>query len=230
VSAKGAGVPTFPTSRHEIAASVYHRALWSGRKSTQLFVRISALPPRRLSDLNLWALGYELLWDERDPHPPSSVNGKQTTELPKRQLLVVDMDRDFPIWAAVVDDAPEHVAARAPLVAAFVEVDLRLAWWLLDYRLVPFLQQRPLRIEDAVVHFDDVRVGHRGDAWSNGNVRTGKFWVGMVNGRVVAVARNSDLIEQNVCRSFWAHVPVPLGGLAYSRKAPRLDMALERSR
>ena len=40
---------------------------------------------------------------------------EQPTKLSQRQLLVVDMDGDLPLGAAVVDDAAEHVAARSPL-------------------------------------------------------------------------------------------------------------------
>ena len=73
------------------------------------------------------------------------MHAEQPTELPERQLLVVDTDDDFPVRPAVVDDAAEHVAARDPLIAVLVIVDLLLARRLLDDRLVPRLQERPLK-------------------------------------------------------------------------------------
>jgi hypothetical protein len=84
------------------------------------------------------------------------------------------------------------------LIAVLVIVDLLLARWFLDDRLVPRLQEGPLRVEDLVVHLDDSGVGHRGDAR---DARAGEFRVGMVDDRVVPFARNSHLIDKDVDRS-----------------------------
>ena len=65
------------------------------------------------------------------------------------------MYRDFSLRAAVVDDTAAHVAARDPSVAILVIIDLLLPGRLLDDPLVPFLQERPLRVEDVIVHFDE---------------------------------------------------------------------------
>jgi hypothetical protein len=40
------------------------------------------------------------------------MNREHPPEFRQRQLLVVDVDDDFSLRAAVVDDAAEHVAAR----------------------------------------------------------------------------------------------------------------------
>src|SRR5271165_4161287 len=71
----------------------------------------SPLPRMRLAHLDGRVLGDEFLGNERDPHAPSGMHAEQPAELPERQLLVVDMDGDFPVRAGVVDDAAEHVAA-----------------------------------------------------------------------------------------------------------------------
>ncbi len=81
-------------------------------------------------------------------HAPSGMDAEQPAELPDRQLLIVDMDDDIPTRAAVVDEAAEHVAARDPLIAVLMVVDLLLARRLFDHRLVPLLQECPLRGED----------------------------------------------------------------------------------
>ena len=73
--------------------------------------------------------------NERDPHAPSGMDAEHPPELHERQLLVVDMDDDFAV-RPVVYDAAEHVAARHPLIAVLVIVDLLLAWTLFDDRLV----------------------------------------------------------------------------------------------
>jgi hypothetical protein len=137
---------------------------------------------------------------------PSSMHAEQPAELRERQLLVVDVDGDFPIRSAVVDDAAEHIAARDPLVAVLVVVDLLLARRLLDHRLVPRLQERPLRVEDGVVHFDDFGVGHLGNAR---DARVGEVRVGVVDDRVVPLAGDPHLINQDVGRLLRAHAPAP---------------------
>jgi hypothetical protein len=143
------------------------------------------------------------------------MDGEQATEVLQRQLLVVDMDGDFAVGAAVVDDAAEHVAARNPLIAAFMVVDLRLSGRFLDNRIVPFLQEARLCVEDAIIHRNNVGVGHRCDARPDGDVRRGQSPVGMVNSRGVAIAGNTNLTEQYVSRSLRAHVRAP--GAEYIR-------------
>src|SRR5271166_5086176 len=86
----------------------------------------SALAPLGLAHLDGRVLVDEFLGYERYPHAPSGVDAEQPAELSERQLLVVDTDDDFPIRPAVVDDAAEHVAARDPLIAVLVIVDLLL--------------------------------------------------------------------------------------------------------
>src|SRR5271157_253692 len=70
------------------------------------------------------------------------------------------MNGDFSLRAAVVDDAAEHVAARDPLIAIFVIVDLFLPRRLFGDRLVPGGQESFLSVEDAVEHVDDFTVRH----------------------------------------------------------------------
>ncbi len=53
---------------------------------------------------------------------------------------------------------------------------------------------------------NDVGVGRRGDAR---DARAGEVRVGMVDDRVVPLARDSHLIDQDVGRLLRAHVPAP---------------------
>jgi hypothetical protein len=55
------------------------------------------------------------------------------------------------------------------LVAVFVVVDLLLARRLFDDRFIPFPQKPPLKVEDVVVHINDISVGHRRDAGTYGD-------------------------------------------------------------
>jgi hypothetical protein len=57
-----------------------------------------------------------------------------------------------------------------------------------------------------VVHLDDLGVGHRGDAR---DARAGEVRVGVVDDRVIPLARDSHLIHQNLRRPLWAHFPAP---------------------
>ena len=92
------------------------------------------------------------------------------------------------------------------MIAVLVIVDLLFARRFLNDRFVPSLQERPLRVEDLVVHLDDLGVGHRGDARDAG---TGEVRVGVVDDRVIPLARDSHLIDQDVGRLLRAHVPAP---------------------
>ena len=65
------------------------------------------------------------------------------------------MNSDFSVRAAIADDAAEHVAARDPLTAIFVIVDLFLPRRFFGDRLVPGGQESFLSREDAVEHVDD---------------------------------------------------------------------------
>ena len=64
--------------------------------------------------------------------------------------MVVDMDGDFPILPGIVDDAAEHVAARNPLIAIFVIVDLFLPRRFFGDRLVAGGEDSFMSCEDAV--------------------------------------------------------------------------------
>jgi hypothetical protein len=137
------------------------------------------------------------------------MDAEQATEFRERQLLIVDVDGDFPIRPTAVDNAAEYVAARDPLIAVFVVVDLLLARRFLDDRLILLLQEPPLRVEDLVVHLDDIGVAHRRDAGTYDNACTGNVRVGVVDDRVASLAGYSHLIDQNVGRPLWAHFPTP---------------------
>ena len=70
------------------------------------------------------------------------MNPEHPADFGDRQFLVVDMDGDLTLRAAVVDDAAEHVAARDPLTAIFVMVDLFLPSRFFSDRFVPGRQRR----------------------------------------------------------------------------------------
>jgi hypothetical protein len=70
------------------------------------------------------------------------MNPEHPAEFRQRQLLVVDMDGELSLGAAVVDDAAEHVAARDPLIIILVIVDLPLPRRFFGDRLVPAARSR----------------------------------------------------------------------------------------
>ena len=87
---------------------------------------VSALALLRLANFDGRVLGDEFLGNESDSHTPSGMHAEQPAELPERQPLVVDMDGAFPVRPTFVDEAAQHVAARDPLIAVLVIVDLLL--------------------------------------------------------------------------------------------------------
>src|SRR5271165_2517491 len=89
------------------------------------------------------------------------------------------MDGDFSLGAAIVDDAAEHVAARDPLIAIFVIVDLFLPRRFFGDRLVPGGQESFLSCEDAVEYVDDITVRHGRDVRSDSETRPRNAGVGM---------------------------------------------------
>ncbi len=115
------------------------------------------------------------------------------------------MNGDFSLRAAVVDDAAEHVAARDPLIAVFVIVDLFRLQRFFDDSLVPGGQEPFLSREDAVEHVDDFTVRHSRDVWSDSDTRSRNAGVGMVDNRVVSIVRYPHLIDQNAGRLLQAH-------------------------
>ena len=127
----------------------------------------------------------------------------------QRQLLVVDMDGHFRLRAAVVDDAAEHVAARDPLIAIFVIVDLFLPRRYFGDRLVPGGQESFLSREDAVEHVDDFTVRHSRDVRSDSETRPGNAGVGIVDNRVVSLTRYPHLIDYGASRLPQAHLRPP---------------------
>src|SRR5271165_3928840 len=110
------------------------------------------------------------------------------------------MDGDFSLMAAIVDDAAEHVAARDPLTAFFVIVDLFLPRRFFGDRLVPGGQESFLSCEDAIEHVNDFTVRHGRDVRSDGETRSRNAGVGIVDNRVVSLARYSHLIDYGAGR------------------------------
>ena len=104
------------------------------------------------------------------------------------------MDGDFSLGAAIVDDAAEHVAARDPLIAIFVIVDLFLPRRFFGDRFVPG-DQSFLSCEDAVEYVDDITVRHGRDVRSDSETRPRNPGVGIVDNRVVSLACYSHLID-----------------------------------
>src|SRR5271165_1418362 len=115
------------------------------------------------------------------------------------------MNGDFSLRAAIVDDAAEHVAARDPLTAIFVIVDLLFPRRFFGDRLVPGGQESFLSCEDTVEHVDDFTVRHSRDVRSDSETRPRNAGVGIVDNRVVSLARYPHLIDYGAGRLLQAH-------------------------
>src|SRR5271167_2055633 len=136
------------------------------------------------------------------------------------------MDGDFSLGAAIVDDAAEHVAARDPLIAIFVIVDLFLPRRFFGDRLVPGGQESFLSCEDAVEYVDDITVRHGRDVRSDSETRPRNARVGIVDNRVVSLARYPHLIDDGAGRLLQAHLRAPRRH-DYSREAWQRGKSLE---
>jgi hypothetical protein len=71
-----------------------------------------------LPDFDLRLFRHKFLGYEGNPHPPAGMDTKKPPEFVERQLFVVDLNRDFTLGSAVVDDAAEQVTARQRNAAA----------------------------------------------------------------------------------------------------------------
>src|SRR5271166_3630916 len=136
------------------------------------------------------------------------------------------MDGDLSLRGAVVDDAAEHVAAWRPLTAIFVIVDLLLPWRFFGDRLVPGGQESFLSCEDAVEQVDDFTVRHGRDVGSDSDTRPCNAGVGIVDNRVVSLARYPHLIDYGAGRLLQAHLRAPRRP-EYSREAWQHGKSLE---
>ncbi len=76
----------------------------------------SSLTLARLADFNLGLLIDQVVGHEGYPHAPARICSEQPAELAKRQFLIVDMDGDFAVGPAVLDEAAEQVATQHSLV------------------------------------------------------------------------------------------------------------------
>ena len=115
------------------------------------------------------------------------------------------MNGDFSLRAAIVDDAAENVAARDPLTAIFVIVDLVLPRRFFGDRPVPGGQESFLSREDTAEHVDDFTVRHGRDGRSDGDPRLQNAGVGIVDNSVVSLARYPHLIDYGPGRLPQAH-------------------------
>jgi len=70
------------------------------------------------ADYNFRLIGYSVLWNERNPHSPSSERPQHPPEIPEAQLLVIDVNNQL-AFVIVFDVATENVTARHPLVGLF---------------------------------------------------------------------------------------------------------------
>src|SRR5208337_3619488 len=136
------------------------------------------------------------------------------------------MDGDFSLRAAIVDDAAEHVTARDPLIAIFMIVDLFLPRRFFGDRLVPGGQESFLSCEDAVEQVDDFTVRHARDVGSDSETRPRNADVGIVDDRVVSLARYPHLIDYAADRLLQAHLRAPRRH-EYSREARQRGKSLE---
>ena len=118
------------------------------------------------------------------------MHAEQPAELSERQLLIVDMNDDIPVRPAVVDDAAEHVAARDPLIAVLVIVDLFLPRRFFDDRLVPCLRGAPTELSRMSLYISTTSASVI-DAMSADDARAGEVRVGIVDNRVVSLAVSS---------------------------------------
>src|SRR5271157_3851473 len=119
------------------------------------------------------------------------------------------MNCDLSLRAAIVDDAAEHAAARDPLTAIFVIIDLFLPRRFFGDRLVPVGQETFLSCEDAVEQVDDFTVRHGRDVGSDSDTRPRNVGVGIVDNRVVSLARYPHLIDYGAGRLPQAHLRAP---------------------
>src|SRR5271165_2540784 len=119
------------------------------------------------------------------------------------------MNGDFSLRAAIVDDAAEHVAARDPLTAIFVIVDLLFPRRFFGDRLVPGGQESFLSCEDTVEHVDDFTVRHGRDVRSDSESGPRDAGVGIVDNRVVSLAGDSHLIDYGAGRLPQEHLRPP---------------------
>ncbi len=73
----------------------------------------------RFSDLDLRLIFQLIVGDKADAHAPSCIRSEHPAKLLDGQLLIVDLDNSLPIriWAAVMDNATQDIAARSPLTA-----------------------------------------------------------------------------------------------------------------
>src|SRR5260370_42259473 len=115
------------------------------------------------------------------------------------------MNGGFPVGAGIVDDAAEHVAARDPLSAIFVIVDLFPPRRFFGDRLVPGGQESFLSCEDAVEYVDDITVRHGRDVRSDSETRPRNAGVGIVDNRVVSLACYPHLIDDGAGQLVQAH-------------------------
>src|SRR5208282_2906807 len=136
------------------------------------------------------------------------------------------MDGDFPVGAGIVDDAAEHVATGDPLITIFVIVDLFLPRRFFGDLLVPGGQEPFLSCKDAVEQVDDFTVRHRRDVGSDSETRPRNADVGIVDDRVVSLARYPHLIDYGAGRLLQAHLRAPRRH-EYSREAWQRGKSLE---
>jgi hypothetical protein len=122
------------------------------------------------------------------------MGAEKPTKFRERQFLIVDMNGELSVRAAVADNATEHVSAGNLLAARRMIFDLFLAGRLLNDRLVPLLQEAPLSVKDVVVHGDDVAVAHRGDLRTDRDPGPADIFFGVFEDRVALIAGDPHLV------------------------------------
>lgn len=101
-----------------------------------------------------------VLGGELDPHSPASVRRQEATKLLQCQLVIVDLDHRL-TFHVIVNQAAEDPAARGPLMALGLVLDLRGAQGQFHGDMLVLRREHGLRPEHVVVQRQDRFVGHR---------------------------------------------------------------------
>jgi hypothetical protein len=103
----------------------------------------------------------DILRREFNPHPPASVSAEHRTEFLPAQFLVVDGDDWFSWIAALVHNlATQDISPRCPLVALWVEFDLKRSQGRLYGDVLEIPGVLGLGSQRVVIYVNDLLVGH----------------------------------------------------------------------
>jgi hypothetical protein len=133
------------------------------------------------------------------------MGGQETAELAPGELAAVDVDHRIAIGAPIVDQAPEHVAPRSPLVARLEILDLRLPRRDLDCHVLVFGPETVQLLEVGIETVEDLLVRHPPDLGAEPEVGGIDPVLGVFDDRTVRLAGDPDLVEGRDVTGFSAH-------------------------